>query len=208
VRRKTLELMVESIWRLIVILLFLACFTSFAWAMKNFFVKPSGNVAGMTMIKLSGIAFVLLHLYYLLHPPLLLFGLWQLYTAALVYLCSLALFWWALNTNRSKPLSAVFSPDDPVHVVQQGPYRMIRHPFYTSYLLSWIAGVFATGQSWLVLTVAVMIVLYYRAARYEERKFAASALGESYRSYRSRTGLFLPSPIKMMHTLRGRGQTG
>lgn len=200
--------MAQSIWRFVIILLFLACFTSFGWAMRRFFLKPSGGVAGMLAIKLSGTAFALLHLYCLLRPPLLLFGPEQLYTAALIYVFSLALFWWALLTNRNKPLSAVFSLDAPVHLVQQGPYRVIRHPFYSAYLLSWLAGVVATGRLWLMLTVAIMIVLYYRAARYEESKFAASALGASYRWYRSRTGLFLPNPIKMIYRSKSDSETG
>jgi protein-S-isoprenylcysteine O-methyltransferase Ste14 len=41
-----------------------------------------------------------------------------------------------------------------------------------------------------------MLVIYIRAAKFEEAKFSGTALGPEYDSYRSSTGLFIPNPFK------------
>ncbi len=82
--------------------------------------------------------------------------------------------------------------------MEHGPYRFVRHPFYCSYLLAWAAGFVATAQTWLLPTVAVMLVIYVRAAKLEEEKFTRSPLAGTYERYRSRTGLFLPNPVKLL----------
>ena len=118
--------------------------------------------------------------------------------ASAIYLAALLLFWWAIATNRRQPLSAIFSPDHPVHLMTAGPYRLIRHPFYCAYLMVWLAGLVATAKWWLALTIAVMLVIYLRAARFEERKFLDSALARPYRDYQARTGQLLPNPWKLL----------
>ena len=126
--------------------------------------------------------------------------------AGCFYVCALALFWWAIRTNSPRPLSASFSPDTPQHLVERGPYRLIRHPLYSSYLLTWTAGVVATGRLWLLPSLAVMLVIYFRAAREEEQKFVRSPLGGSYQQYQSRTGQFLPNPLKLLKDRRSHDQ--
>ena len=160
--------------------------------MRNLFLQPAGLTRGMNAVKFCGLAFGLLHLALLLRPsapepvPL------QTALAVTLYLLSLALFWWAYNATRFTPLSAVFSPDAPRHLVIAGPYRFVRHPFYVSYLLTWTAGVVATANPWLLLTLLTMAIIYIRAARLEEQKFAASDLAQSYERYRATTGMFFP----------------
>ena len=118
--------------------------------------------------------------------------------AALLYLWSLGLFWWAIQTNSTARLSAAFSDDLPAHLVEDGPYRFIRHPFYSSYVLAWSAGTVATARWWLLLTVAVMVIIYWKAAAIEEEKFSRSALAEEYQKYRERTAWLLPNPMKLL----------
>jgi protein-S-isoprenylcysteine O-methyltransferase Ste14 len=90
-------------------------------------------------------------------------------------------------------------PEAPLcaHLVEGGPYRLLRHPFYCSYLLAWTAGIAATGRWWLIPTVLVMLAIYVRAARMEEDKFTRSPLAAAYERYRSQTGMLLPNPAKL-----------
>ena len=171
------------------LILLLSCVASFAWAIQRFFLQPSGNTGGMRVIKASSSIFTVVHCaaIFLHGPP----RGWMSVSVAL-YLMALGLFWWAIATNRARQLSAVFSADLPAHLTQDGPYRFIRHPFYTSYVLTWLAGVPATGQLWLLITVAFMFGLYLKAARMEEEKFRRSKLSEAYENYKLRTGRFLP----------------
>ena len=183
------------VWRIVSSGLLLVCLASFGWAMRTFFSRPAGSTRGMKFIRTCGAAFAVLHLGAIALIPDLIAS--QLRAAATFYATALALFWWSLQTNSRYPLSASFSPDTPRHVVEDGPYRFIRHPFYCSYLLTWSAGVIATGSIWLLPTVVVMSVIYFRAAREEEQKFMRSPLAETYKRYQARTGQFLPNPVKM-----------
>jgi len=180
--------------------LLLICLVSFMWGMRRFFTKPAGKTRGMTFIKHCSTLFGILHLVALLWPDAVNFE--RAFIAAGLYLASLVLFWWTLHANWRKPLSAVFSPDVPLWLAQCGPYQFIRHPFYASYLLAWTAAPVASGHLWLAATTALMGIIYYKAAVSEEKKFENSPLAKDYQNYQSRTGLFMPSPLKLWGTAR------
>lgn len=177
---------------------------SFQWGMRKFFTQPAGDNAGLKLIRVCGSAFALLHLAAIAATPHV--AAWQALGGAGLYLAGMGLFWWAIRVNRNQPLSAAFSPDHPSHLVQQGPYRVVRHPLYCSYLLVWIAGIVATGRLWLIPTALAMGIIYARAAGMEEDKFAGSSLSVAYQRYRSRTGMFLPNPFKALRSARSQRQ--
>jgi len=160
----------------------------------RFFARPAGVSTGAKAIGVFGFVFGLLHLFSIVESDQL--NLSRTILAAVLYSAALGLFWWSILTNSRRPLSAVFSPDTPEHLIQEGPYKLIRHPFYCSYLLTWLAGVLATENVWLLVTVAVMLVMYARAAKVEEEKFEQSAFAGNYLAYRARTGSFVPNPVK------------
>ena len=189
-------------WQWISAALLVGCLASFSWAMQRFFVQPAGLTGGMKVIKAFGIVFGVLHLAAIVATP----GVTSPrgVSGAALYLCALGLFWWAINTSLRKPLSAAFSPDLPAHLVSEGPYRMIRHPLYCSYLMCWLAGWMTTGRLWLAPTIVVMLVIYLLAAAEEEDKFTRSPLAAAYQQYRARTGLFLPNPLKLYFAGRKR----
>jgi len=188
--------MTLSGWQWASALLLLACLASFVWGMRKFFVQPAGNTTGMRIIGALGLLFGALHFMAIFLTNSITGQRGSL--AAFLYLCSLGLFWWAIRTNSSARLSAAFSPDVPVHLVESGPYRFMRHPFYCSYLLAWLAGTIATARWWLLPTVAVMVIIYWKAARGEEEKFSRSSLAAEYQKYRERTACLLPNPMKLL----------
>lgn len=78
-------------------------------------------------------------------------------------------------------------------LVQEGPYRYLRHPVYTANLM--------VGSGWsllflspplAVLTVLMAGVASYRARLEEDLLRSADAFGSDYDAYISRTGRFLP----------------
>jgi protein-S-isoprenylcysteine O-methyltransferase Ste14 len=187
--------MAVSAWQATLALLLFACLASFAWGMRKFFVQPSGSTPGMRVISACGVLFAALHFFAILVASITAErGL----VAVLLYSWSLGLFWWAIKANAAARLSAAFSPDLPVHLVEDGPYRFIRHPFYCSYVLAWLSGTIATARWWLLPTVAVMIIIYWKAARIEEEKFSRSSLAAEYQSYRARTSWLVPNPMKLL----------
>ena len=168
----------------------MACLLSFNWGMYRFFTIPNGSNTGIDGIKLLGTGFGLGSL-----MAIALLGVPSAAGCAIALLlcaASLALFWWAIRTNRRRPLSFAFSDDLPDHLVCDGPYRRIRHPFYTAYLLSWLVTPIATQTPLMLIPFAVMAAIYTAAARVEERKFEATRLGQAYAHYRRAAGMFWP----------------
>jgi protein-S-isoprenylcysteine O-methyltransferase Ste14 len=77
-------------------------------------------------------------------------------------------------------------------VVDRGPYRLVRHPAYTGFLLA-IVGLGFVIQSWgavLMLIVFFAVVFGYRIRVEEE--VLTSKLGDQYVSYSKRTKLLIP----------------
>ncbi len=114
------------------------------------------------------------------------------WTGVAGYGLAYGLFAWALLAHGRKRPSFAFIPVAPASFTDAGPYRWIRHPIYTAYLLAWLAGALVCGQPGLLVLLALMTAFYYRAARQEEEQFLTSPLAGQYRAYRLRTGMFLP----------------
>jgi len=171
-----------------------ACFASFVWSIARFFRAPHGIVVGMRLLTGCFAICMLAHLISIgwFYQP----RGWAAALGIVLYLVSLGLFWLAIWTIRHHPLSLAFSSDPPQHLVDRGAYSLIRHPLYVSYILAWIAGVVATGQPWLWVTVALMAVLYWKAASLEENKFLTCDLRSDYLEYRQRAGKFWPRIVR------------
>ena len=122
--------------------------------------------------------------------------------AALGIVGSAGLFWWAVAANRAQPLSIAFSIDEPRFVQQSGPYAHVRHPFYLSYIMFWLAAAVEVGTRLYWIVPIGMSILYYHVARLEEAKFAASSLSSGYDSYKARTGMLLPSVTRQCQRVR------
>ena len=118
----------------------------------------------------------------------------RMWAAAALFGLSLGLFVWAASVNRHRPLALAFSDHPPMHVQTRGPYAFVRHPFYLSYLLTFLGGWIATGAPWVGLFVLAGFVTYWAAARREEARFREGPLGASYGRYASRVAMFVPRP--------------
>src|SRR5207302_8691314 len=99
--------MVVPAVQLFFVVLLLACVSSFGCAMRGFFLQPSGPTPGMKLTRLSGIAALIANLVAIAFAKA--FPLPRVASGAGLYLISLCLFWWAIRTNRRKPLTAIFS---------------------------------------------------------------------------------------------------
>ena len=102
------------------------------------------------------------------------------------------LFSRAFAATRHRNFGVVFGRTVPDAVVQSGPYRFIRHPLYTAYILNWTGCAALSGSPILWGGVGVITLLYLVAARAEERDLLRSPLGPQYADYRKRTGLLMP----------------
>lgn len=177
-------------------------FAAFCWAAR-FHFRANGVPSGMKLISAASLlafaAFV---------GRLLLRGSGSGAGVALALMAaSAALFAWALRSTRLDPPNVAFSATPAIRLFRHGPYRLMRHPFYTSYLLFWTATCLAApGPSgWVAL--AILAMLYIEAVRREESEFAHSLLSGAYESYRRTTGAFLPRPSSLLWLGRRRADS-
>jgi protein-S-isoprenylcysteine O-methyltransferase Ste14 len=81
---------------------------------------------------------------------------------------------------------------DDQRVIDQGPYKVLRHPGYSGMLLLWTGAGFAT-RNWIaaMVVIAVTFAAYgYRIHREEE--MLRGALGQPYELYAARTWRLVP----------------
>ncbi len=183
------------IWKVSICSVAVVCFISFAWAVKKHFLLTDSDKMPSQMRVLSALAFVFMVLQLITIVDTSDAGVWATSFGLILYSTSLVVFWWAVATTKDR-LTLAFSTDGPQYLITIGPYRYIRHPFYTSYILFWLAGAIVTSEWLLVPPVVIMTFLYFRAARMEEGKFACSDLNMHYKGYRERTGMFVPRIFK------------
>lgn len=117
--------------------------------------------------------------------------------AILIQLSSLALFWYSYRSVRTSKFSFAFTKDNPELLVTHGPYKYIRHPFYSAYILSYLSLFFLVPDVVVGALVLAFTFLYIRAAKLEEAKFAGSRLAEPYANYKKTTGLLMPRLLSL-----------
>jgi protein-S-isoprenylcysteine O-methyltransferase Ste14 len=118
----------------------------------------------------------------------------------LLYMLSLVLFWWAIFTAKS--LDFAFS-NYVGSIVTTGPFGLVRHPFYVSYILAWTGSTLLFNSPLLWITLIYLITFYTLSARKEEGLILKSTQAEQYQHYQHNVGMFLPR-IKKWKRLNSR----
>ena len=72
-----------------------------------------------------------------------------------------------------------------------GPYRYVRHPQYAGFILVMLGFILMWPTILTLAMFPVLVVMYARLARTEEKRVAAE-FGEAYQRYRDETPAFLP----------------
>jgi protein-S-isoprenylcysteine O-methyltransferase len=77
-------------------------------------------------------------------------------------------------------------------VIRRGPYRVVRHPGYLGFILTWAGAALATAN-WLAVAVIVPVVLAAYLFRISaEETMLRATFGEEYEQYRRRTWRLIP----------------
>jgi protein-S-isoprenylcysteine O-methyltransferase Ste14 len=112
----------------------------------------------------------------------------------------IGLFLWAQETVKRAPPYLAFSDVAPEHLFVTGPYRLVRHPFYVSFMAVLFAVPVATANPWLLVWSLVMAANYVTAACEEEAAFARTPYAERHRAYTHRAGMFMPRARALVPT--------
>ncbi|MFM7513332.1 MAG: methyltransferase family protein, partial [Cyanobium sp.] len=80
----------------------------------------------------------------------------------------------------------------PEELCESGPYRFVRHPFYSSYIMAIAAFLPQSSLLFSIPILLIIVTMYAFAAIQEERLIITSIHGNAYGQLRERTGMFLP----------------
>ncbi len=118
------------------------------------------------------------------------FSAW-VFVGAVVLLGGTALRVWAIRVLGSA-FTGVVQTTDEQSLINQGPYRVVRHPSYTGVLLAFLGQSVMFASGWgAALTLGVMVPVYLYRIRHEERALR-SHFGERYEVYRSKSWALMP----------------
>lgn len=79
-------------------------------------------------------------------------------------------------------------------LIQQGPYRFIRHPIYTGFLLLFLGNAIMVGDWRGLLAVAIVFASFWRKLRLEET-WLGQHFGPAYQIYRQHTKALIPAVL-------------
>lgn len=179
---------------MVALFIVLSCLASFAWARKSFFRRTGTTSRARGGLGPLGTLFAIVDV-----AAVTVFDGFSSFAFALgVFfgVFSLAVFWWSVFSYSGRAPNIASTLGVPSSINTSGPYRYVRHPFYSSYIFFWFSvPVYLVGSVWMIVPsmgFLVMLLLYYRTARSEEEGFLLSPLGEDYRNYSRSTSMFLP----------------
>ncbi len=99
--------------------------------------------------------------------------------------------WWA-RIHLGRLWSDLVMKKAGHHVVDTGPYRLVRHPIYSGLILAAFATAIEKGTSFALLGAAIITIAFYTKGRREER-FLRAELGEdAYGAYARKTAMLVP----------------
>ncbi len=120
------------------------------------------------------------------------YSFYKLLFLLLTNLLASIIFYLASQATKKNKFDIIFSKSAPDKLNMEGPYHWVRHPFYTSYILSYFSLCIVTLNIFLTFMGVVLISTYFIAAKEEESKFLNSEFQDKYFKYKKGTGMFFP----------------
>jgi protein-S-isoprenylcysteine O-methyltransferase Ste14 len=116
------------------------------------------------------------------------YGAW---ICVLLEFLGFAVTWWA-RIHLGKLWSGTVTRKADHHVVDTGPYAIVRHPIYTGLLLAVYATAAAKGSVFGVIGAVFFTLSFWVKARLEERWLRQELGTEAYDAYRRRVPMLVP----------------
>lgn len=116
---------------------------------------------------------------------------WLRWFGFLIALAALMLFYWVLR-SLGRNFSTTLTMKKDQTLVVQGPYRWVRHPMYTSFVLLWVGYLLISANWFIGLTGILGFVLAIVVRTPMEEQMMIERFGDEYHAYIKRTGRYLP----------------
>ncbi len=157
-------------------------------------VEHEGRFSFILLI-LVGVFMVSALILYVWYPTLfpwlvLPFPDWLRWIGVIIGFISLLLLWW-IHSTLGLAFSKTLTLQKRQKVVVDGPYRRVRHPMYTAFLiyfLSWF--LISTNLLFIIVWFLFFVTLVARMPTEEE--MLITQFGDEYREYIKRTGRLFP----------------
>ena len=119
------------------------------------------------------------------------FPTWLRYFGVALLIAGISLLWLA-HYHLGKSFHSFVVLKEDQELVESGPYRFIRHPIYSAYLMNYIGGGLL-ASNWVLTFVPVVFFGLFIALRVDgEERVMVEKFGDKYVHYMKRTGRFLP----------------
>ncbi|HMH14485.1 MAG TPA: isoprenylcysteine carboxylmethyltransferase family protein [Edaphobacter sp.] len=139
------------------------------------------------MLELVGYILILQSQFWTVSPKL-----WRVLASVLCFVLASALSWTATRALGQKHLRFDAAIGTEHELVRSGPYRLVRHPIYTSMLcLLWGIGFMASTPVLFVVATVVFLVGTEIRVKIEDGLLTAR-FGEQFEQYRRSTRAYLP----------------
>ena len=117
--------------------------------------------------------------------------LWMRWLGFPVGLFAIFLIYWVLK-SLGQNFSTSLTINEKQTLITHGPYRRVRHPMYTAFILLWIAFLLLSAN-WFIGFTGIMAFVWTTVIRTpKEEQMMADRFGEEYLAYKKRTGRYLP----------------
>jgi protein-S-isoprenylcysteine O-methyltransferase Ste14 len=112
---------------------------------------------------------------------------------AMVLLCLIGFgfAWWA-RLHLGQLWSAFVTRKSDHHIIDTGPYRIVRHPIYTGIILAAMALAVVKGTVLAIAGALLVMLGFWVKARLEEGFLRQQLGAEAYDSYRRRVPMLVP----------------
>jgi len=170
------------------------------WANRTVTGAGVGRQAPYRLFTTSGFVFLLMNFIGSAQPPSWMSGLFeQVWRSpldvqwAMVGVATLGfLFCWWARIHLGALWSGRITRKEGHHVVDTGPYRLVRHPIYTGILTAALATMLLKGTIGSIIGFVLLVIGYWMKGKLEER-FLREELGPAdYDAYKARTPMIVP----------------
>lgn len=113
------------------------------------------------------------------------------WTMVLVVVTGIGWCWWA-RRHLGRFWSDRVTRKEGHRVVESGPYRLVRHPMYTGFIVMYLGLALLCGSALALLGAALMTTGLWLKARLEEQFLSEELGARAYADYQARTPMLVP----------------
>ena len=103
-----------------------------------------------------------------------------------------ALFCWWARIYLGSLWSGTITKKNNHHIVDTGPYAIVRHPIYTGLLLAVFVTAIAKGTILGLIGLVLIVAAFWRKAYLEEQWLSEQLGADNYEAYRQRVSMLIP----------------